>query len=160
MGPNEGKQGILDLLDKEGVERTLELLHEPIGCIFTISDPYDERAKKIGEFGMLIATLEYTGKGLGRGLVKKAEERARSAGCLVMRTRLVIPKDWEHPVKKRLGDWYERMNYVKGTPQDFKLINPHITFNQPACPLNIIEFTKTLDYDMIVDDDYDPYDVP
>ena len=31
-----------------------------------------------------------------------------------MRTRLVIPNDWEHPMKKRLGDWYERMDYTKG----------------------------------------------
>ena len=47
--------------------------------------------------------------------MKKAEEKALAGGCLVMRTRLVIPKDWEHPVKKRLGDWYERMNYVKSS---------------------------------------------
>ena len=56
-------------------------------------------------------------------------------------------------MKKRICDWYERMDYVKSSQLDFKIVNPHIVFNKPACPLNIIEFSKTLDYDLIVDED-------
>jgi GNAT superfamily N-acetyltransferase len=112
--------------------------------IYTVSDPWDDRKNKIAEFGMLSATKEYLGQGLGRGLVKKAEERAKKAGCDRMKTTLAVPKDWEHPMKQRLGEWYKRMGYVRGNPQDFKVVNPHIIFNQPACPLNIVSYSKSI----------------
>ena len=73
VGPKESKHGILDTLEEHGVEKTLEYLHDPVGMIYTVSDPWDERKNKVAEYGMLICTKDYLGQGLGRMLVNKAE---------------------------------------------------------------------------------------
>jgi len=37
-----------------------------------------------------------------------------------MRLELLTPRDWEHPVKKFLDEWYQRIGYVKGDEANFE----------------------------------------
>lgn len=102
----------------------VEQLQKPIGSVFCNSS-FDKK-KHIGEFGMLCASLEYTGQGLGTQLIEQAESKAKEAGCKTMRLELLTPQTWEHPVKTILDAWYRRLGYVKGGNEDFDSLYPHI----------------------------------
>lgn len=64
-----------------------------------------------GEFGMLAADPDHRGAGVGRELVRFAEERSRGEGLSTMRLELLVPRTWTHPAKAFLAEWYERRGY-------------------------------------------------
>lgn len=64
-----------------------------------------------GEFGLLVAAPEARGLGVGRELVAFAERWARAAGLDVMQLELLVPREWTHPVKEFLREWYTRIGY-------------------------------------------------
>jgi GNAT superfamily N-acetyltransferase len=64
-----------------------------------------------GEFGMLVASPDHRGIGLGRRLVEFAERWARERGLDTMQLELLVPRDWTHPVKEFLREWYTRIGY-------------------------------------------------
>jgi GNAT superfamily N-acetyltransferase len=64
-----------------------------------------------GEFGMLAADPERRGLGIGRELVVFAEEWARQHGLASMQLEVLRPRDWTHPSKTFLTQWYERIGY-------------------------------------------------
>jgi ribosomal protein S18 acetylase RimI-like enzyme len=68
----------------------------------------DERT---GEFGMLAADPAFRGIGVGRELVRFAEDRSRDAGLQVMQLELLVPREWSHPSKLFLAAWYARLGY-------------------------------------------------
>jgi GNAT superfamily N-acetyltransferase len=63
------------------------------------------------EFGMLAAGPAHRGNGVGRALVRYAEECGRDAGCQIMRLELLVPRAWSHPAKEFLAGWYSRIGY-------------------------------------------------
>jgi GNAT superfamily N-acetyltransferase len=63
------------------------------------------------EFGMLVASPEHRGAGIGRELVAFAEQWARDQGLARMQLELLVPRTWTHPVKAFLHDWYARIGY-------------------------------------------------
>jgi GNAT superfamily N-acetyltransferase len=65
----------------------------------------------LGEFGMLVASPEHRGLGIGRELVAFAERWAREQGFGRMQLELLLPQAWEHPVKEFLREWYTRIGY-------------------------------------------------
>lgn len=65
----------------------------------------------LAEFGMLVASPEHRGLGIGRSLVGFAEDRARRQGLGRMQLEVLAPRDWTHPVKEFLHDWYTRIGY-------------------------------------------------
>jgi GNAT superfamily N-acetyltransferase len=67
----------------------------------------------LGEFGMLVATPEHRGVGIGRELVSFAEGWARQQGLARMQLELLVPQTWTHPVKAFLHAWYTRMGYQR-----------------------------------------------
>ena len=67
----------------------------------------DER----GELGMLVAVPEQQGTGIGRELVRFAEQWGREQGLTTMQLELLMPLEWEHPVKEFLRAWYTRIGY-------------------------------------------------
>lgn len=77
-----------------------------LGCI---------RIRKLGdgasEFGMLAAAHSHRGIGVGRELVRFAEQRARDSGCDIMQLELLVPCEWKHPSKEFLDRWYSRIGY-------------------------------------------------
>lgn len=64
-----------------------------------------------GEFGMLVASPEHRGTGIGRRLVAFAEGWARDNGLARMQLELLVPQAWTHPVKDFLHGWYTRIGY-------------------------------------------------
>ncbi|WP_020658466.1 GNAT family N-acetyltransferase [Amycolatopsis benzoatilytica] len=66
---------------------------------------------ELGEFGLLAAAPEVRGAGIGRSLVRFAEEHSRAAGCVRMQLELLVPRNGTHPAKQFLSDWYRRLGY-------------------------------------------------
>jgi GNAT superfamily N-acetyltransferase len=64
-----------------------------------------------GEFGMLAADPARRGAGIGRELVRFAERVSRDAGCRRMQLELLVPREWTHPSKQFLAEWYDRLGY-------------------------------------------------
>jgi GNAT superfamily N-acetyltransferase len=65
----------------------------------------------IGEFGMLVADPDHRGEGVGRELVRFAEELSRQRGLAIMQLELLVPRGWSHPTKEFLHAWYTRIGY-------------------------------------------------
>ncbi|MFF0000011.1 GNAT family N-acetyltransferase [Streptomyces avermitilis] len=82
-----------------------------VGCVRV--QQLDER---VSEFGMLAASLERRGLGIGRELVRFAERDGRQKGFETMQLELLVPRDWSHPSKVILDEWYTCIGYeVTGT---------------------------------------------
>jgi len=96
-----------------------------------------------GEFGMLVASPEHRGIGLGRGLVEFAEEWARGQGLSTMQLELLVPTEWTHPVKQFLHEWYTRIGYapVRGGDfaEDYPALEPLL-----ATPCDFVIYHKRL----------------
>ena len=97
-----------------------------------------------GEIGMLAVASSHLGSGVGRRLVAAAEARCRSSGCAVARLELLAPRDWTHPFKARLREWYEgRLGYEPMHEADFAADYPRIA-PLLACPCTYTVFHKEL----------------
>ncbi|MDB4896563.1 MAG: hypothetical protein JWN15_2825 [Firmicutes bacterium] len=64
-----------------------------------------------GEFGMLAADSGNRGAGIGRELVRFAEQKSRRDGLTTMQLELLVPRNWSHPAKDFLAAWYTRIGY-------------------------------------------------
>jgi GNAT superfamily N-acetyltransferase len=64
-----------------------------------------------GEFGMLAADPAHRGLGVGRDLLLFAERTCREDGLGTMQLELLVPRDWTHPSKEFLAQWYTRLGY-------------------------------------------------
>ncbi|MEV4314078.1 GNAT family N-acetyltransferase [Actinocrispum sp. NPDC049592] len=62
----------------------------------------------LSEFGMLAAAPEHRGIGVGRELVRFAEQRNPGR---TMQLELLVPREWSHPSKEFLAGWYGRIGY-------------------------------------------------
>ena len=67
---------------------------------------------EVSEFGMLAVVPSHRGFGIGRELVRFAEQRGRDMGCMTMQLELLVPREWKHPMKEYLARWYARMGYT------------------------------------------------
>lgn len=56
------------------------------------------------DLGFISAAPEQWGSGVGRELVRSAEELMRSRGVPTMQLELLVPKGWVHPEKDRLPE--------------------------------------------------------
>ena len=69
---------------------------------------------------MLNVAEDHRRSGAGRALIAAAEERCRASGCQRIRLQLLTPKDFVHPVKVWLEQWYTQLGYVRqGDGEDF-----------------------------------------
>lgn len=66
---------------------------------------------ELSEFGMLVSAPEHRSVGIGRELVRFAEERSRAGGRYVMQLEVLVPREWSHPSKEFLAGWYGRLGY-------------------------------------------------
>jgi SAM-dependent methyltransferase/GNAT superfamily N-acetyltransferase len=64
-----------------------------------------------GGFGMLAVAPDLRGTGIGRDLVSFVEGWARDRRLSGMQLELLVPREWSHPWKERLRDWYIRLGY-------------------------------------------------
>ncbi|KAI1749986.1 hypothetical protein F4782DRAFT_264038 [Xylaria castorea] len=95
---------------------------KPVGCVYI-----KRVSPTTGEFGMLAVDPTCRGTGLGRDLVRFAEERCRrDFGLALMHLELLVPVHFEHAGKTRLQVWYTRLGYVLRELRDFGEAHPKL----------------------------------
>ena len=97
----------------------------------------------LGEFGMLVASPEHRGVGIGRDLVAFAEDWARQQRLGQMQLELLMPKFWTHPVKEFLREWYTRIGYRRVRTDRFADAYPALQ-PQLATPCDFVIYHKSL----------------
>jgi GNAT superfamily N-acetyltransferase len=80
----------------------------------------------IAEFGMLVSDHKYRGLGIGSALVKHAEKWAREHACHTMRLEILSPRNWKHPSKEFLRQWYSRIGYAPQNTEPLELLHPEL----------------------------------
>ncbi|GII61053.1 GNAT family N-acetyltransferase [Sphaerisporangium krabiense] len=96
-----------------------------------------------GEFGMLVSAPAHRGSGVGRELVRFAEDLSRGRGLAAMRLELLVPRDWRHPGKVFLREWYTRRGYRLAGTRDVTDGHPHLA-PLLATPCDIHVYRKPL----------------
>jgi GNAT superfamily N-acetyltransferase len=96
-----------------------------------------------GEFGMLAADPARRGLGIGRDLVRFAERVSRDVGCREMQLELLVPRDWTHPSKQFLAEWYARLGYRVTHRADLAEDYPHLAPSL-ATPCDFLVYRKAL----------------
>jgi GNAT superfamily N-acetyltransferase len=97
----------------------------------------------LAELGMLVAAPEHRGAGIGRELVAFAEGLARQQGLGTMQLELLAPREWSHPVKEFLRDWYTRIGYRQVRAGRFADAYPALE-PRLATPCDFAIYHKTL----------------
>jgi GNAT superfamily N-acetyltransferase len=97
----------------------------------------------VGEFGMLVADPDHRGEGIGRELVRFAEELSRRRELDTMQLELLVPRDWTHPNKEFLDAWYTRIGYRPVRTGNFEQSYPQL---EPllATPCDFVIYRKPL----------------
>jgi N-acetylglutamate synthase-like GNAT family acetyltransferase len=92
-----------------------------VGCVRV-----HDVAPDTSEFGILVAAPEQRNTGVGRALLDHIEARARERGMRAMQLELLVPREWTHPTKEFLKDWYGRRGYALIAQRDFREAYPHL----------------------------------
>ena len=110
-----------------------------VGCAYV--HPLDpDRA----DLGLLAAAPERWGSGVGRELVRAAEELMRSRGVATMQMELLVPKGRAHPEKERLREWYTRLGFrVTGTVPVEQMVSHGAS--KLAVPCEFLVFRKPME---------------
>jgi GNAT superfamily N-acetyltransferase len=125
-------------LVRAGQFATARVAGRLVGCV-RIQFLTDE----VGEFGMLAVDPGYRGTGLGRELVKFAEQAAGETGRHTMQLELLVPRDWTHPSKQFLATWYTRIGYTPTRNGAIEESYPHLApLLATAC--NFVIYRKNL----------------
>jgi GNAT superfamily N-acetyltransferase len=95
------------------------------------------------DLGLLATAPEQWGSGVGRELVRSAEELMRSRGATTMQLELLVPKESVHPEKERLRRWYTRLGYRVARSASFEQVAAHLA-PQLAAPCEFLIFRKPL----------------
>jgi GNAT superfamily N-acetyltransferase len=95
------------------------------------------------DLGLVSAATDRWGGGIGRELVRTAEELMRSRGMTTMQLELLVPKGWAHPEKERLRSWYTRLGYQVVRSAPFEEVAAHLA-SQLATPCEFLIFRKAV----------------
>jgi GNAT superfamily N-acetyltransferase len=95
------------------------------------------------DLGLISTATDSWGSGIGRELVRSAEELMRSRGVTTMQLELLVPKGWVHPEKDKLRAWYTRLGYRVVRSAPFEEIAAHLA-PQLATPCETLIFHKSL----------------
>jgi GNAT superfamily N-acetyltransferase len=109
-----------------------------VGCAYV--RPLDAGT---ADLGLVSAAPDQWGSGIGRELVRSAEELMRSRGAMTMQLELLVPKGWVHPEKDRLRRWYTRLGYRVVRSSPFERVAAHLA-SQLAAPCEFLIFRKPL----------------
>jgi GNAT superfamily N-acetyltransferase len=111
---------------------------EVVGCGFV--RPLDATTL---DLGLISASPEHRGIGVGREIVRSAEALARTRGVTTMQLELLVPQGWVHPQKERLRAWYTRLGYETVRSAPFEEIATH-SASELATPCEFLVFRKAL----------------
>jgi GNAT superfamily N-acetyltransferase len=95
------------------------------------------------DLGQISTAPDQWGRGVGRELIRTAEELMRSRGMTTMQLELLVPKGSVHPAKVRLRDWYTRLGYRVVRSAPFEEVAAHLE-PQLAAPCEFLIFHKQL----------------
>ncbi|KAA0094126.1 N-acetyltransferase [Mycolicibacterium sp. P1-18] len=95
------------------------------------------------EFGMLAATPAHRNTGIGRRMVDFAERDSVASGRRTMQLELLQPRDWTHPSKEFLAQWYRRLGYVVVRAGLIEESYPHLA-PLLATPCDFVVYQKPL----------------
>jgi len=109
-----------------------------VGCAYL--RPLDAHT---ADLGLISTTPDRWGSGIGRRLVRSAEELMRSRGVTTMQLELLVPMGWVHPEKERLRGWYTRLGYEVIRSAPFEQVAAHLA-SQLAAPCEFLIFRKPL----------------
>ena len=98
------------------------------------------------DLGLVSAAPERWGGGIGRELVRTAEDLMRARGVTMMQLELLVPTRWVHPEKERLRGWYTRLGYRVVRTARLEEVAPHLA-SQLATPCEFLIFRKPLALD-------------
>jgi GNAT superfamily N-acetyltransferase len=96
-----------------------------------------------GEFGLLAASPDVQGAGIGRALVEFAEQSCRAGKCAEMQLELLVPRGWTHPSKEFLAGWYGRLGYRVVATSTIEQAYPHLA-PLLATPCDFLVYRKDL----------------
>ncbi|MDG1333364.1 MAG: GNAT family N-acetyltransferase [Crocinitomicaceae bacterium] len=71
-------------------------------------------------FGLLAVHRDFGGLGIGTALVEAVEDRAKIEGSKYMSLEILRPRDFKVPIKDRLRNWYEAMEYAFTHHENFQ----------------------------------------
>ena len=109
-----------------------------VGCAYV--RPLDAGT---ADLALISAAPDEWGSGVGRELVRSAEELMRSRGVTTMQLELLVPKGWVHPEKERLRSWYTRLGYQVVRSAPFEQVAAQLA-PQLATPCEFLIFHKRL----------------
>jgi len=115
-----------NLTEVEGLLRAQALILAEIGGALVGSVNVNLMRDGVGELGMLAADLNHRGKGIGSALVDRAENWARDMACHTMRLELLTPRNWTHPSKEFLKNWYSRIGYKPQAAESLEILHPEL----------------------------------
>lgn len=99
--------------------------------------------KDTGEFGMLAVDDEYQGSGIGRELIRFAEQKCQKEHLRKMQLELLVPQEGVHPAKEILKNWYTRLGYQPIRTETVEALFPKLA-QMLAIPSKFIIFQKEL----------------
>jgi GNAT superfamily N-acetyltransferase len=135
--PRTTPAGVADLIAGGGM-LVARLDGQVVGCGHV--RPLDATTANLG---LISASPEHQGTGIGRAIVRSAEELERSRGVTTIQLELLVPKGWVHPQKERLRAWYTRLGYETVGTATFEEVATHST-SQLAMPCEFLVFRKAL----------------
>jgi GNAT superfamily N-acetyltransferase len=97
----------------------------------------------LSEFGMLVASPRHRGLGIGRKLVWFAEHWSLDQHREAMQLELLVPREWTHPHKKFLAEWYTRLGYEVVRKEELGLMYPNLA-PRLTCPCDHVIYRKDL----------------
>jgi GNAT superfamily N-acetyltransferase len=112
---------------------------EVVGCVRV--QRLDEGT---GEFGMLCADPARRGVGIGGELIRFAERKCRADGMSAMQLELLVPRDWTHPTKQFLAEWYSRIGYRIARTGTIDELYPELA-PRLATPCDFVIYRKELE---------------
>jgi ribosomal protein S18 acetylase RimI-like enzyme len=95
------------------------------------------------ELGLVSADPEQRGRGVGREVVRAAEDLMRSRGVATAQLELLVPQGWMHPEKERLRAWYSRLGYRVMRTAPFEEVATHAA-SELTTPCELLVFRKAL----------------
>jgi GNAT superfamily N-acetyltransferase len=114
---------------------------EVVGCVRV-----HDVAEDTSEFGILVSAPTARGMGVGNALLDFAERTSRERGMRAMQLELLVPREWSHPAKEFLKEWYGRRGYELIGLRDMRIAYPQLVpLLATPCDLQVREKRLVID---------------